>query len=218
MTFAPFWTSIIGMIKKLLLALCLVVLPGVAHAAETMVDAEAITKQVEKYMAGVDTVQARFVQTAPDGTQRIGTFYMDRPGKMRFEYDAPVKDLVVADGVQLFYYDGDLKQTSSAPVGQTLADFLLRKNIKLSGDVRVVGVQQGGGLTQVILTQTADPNAGTMTIGFREKPFELKKWRITDGGGQITEVELFDVQQNIALSGSLFAYKNPAGAQAGYNQ
>lgn len=204
---------------RILFAFVLMMTPFAVHAApEPVVDAEGIVKKAEKYMASVDTVQARFVQTAPDGTQRIGTFYMDRPGKMRFEYDAPVKDMVVADGVQLFYYDGELKQTSSAPVGQTLADFLLRKDIKLSGDVRVVGVQQGGGLTQVILTQKADPNAGTMTIGFQESPFSLKKWRITDGAGQITEVELFDVQQNIALSGSLFVYKNPAGPQTGYNQ
>lgn len=186
-------------------------------AADSEPDPKTVIHAVEKYMSGVDTVQARFVQTAPDGTQRIGTFYMDRPGKMRFEYDAPVKDMVVADGVQLFYYDGELKQTSSAPVGQTLADFLLRKDIKLSGDIQVVGVQQGGGLIQVIVTQKADPNAGTMTIGFRDQPFELKKWRITDGSGQITEVELFDVQQNIALSGGLFVYKDPENPKGKYN-
>lgn len=206
------------MFQILLSFVVFLAVPFAAHAAEPVVDTEAIVSRVEKYMSGVDTVQARFVQTAPDGTQRIGTFYMDRPGKMRFEYDLPVKDMVVADGVQLFYYDGELKQTSSAPVGQTLADFLLRKDIRLSGDIRVIGIQEGGGLLQLILTQKADPNAGTMTIGFREAPFELKKWRITDGTGQITEVELFDVQQNIALSGRLFVYKNPAGPQTGYNQ
>ncbi len=195
----------------------LLIAAPVFAASEQEPDPKTVVSTVEKYMTGVDTVQARFVQTAPDGTQRIGTFYMDRPGKMRFEYDPPVKDMVVADGVQLFYYDGELKQTSSAPVGQTLADFLLRKDIKLSGDIQVVGVQQGGGLIQVIVTQKADPNAGTMTIGFRDQPFELKKWRITDGSGQITEVELFDVQQNIALSGGLFVYKDPANPKGKYN-
>lgn len=212
------------MIRKFLLVICVTLMSISAYAAAPVtqeageLDPKLVVQDIEKYMAKVDTVQARFVQTAPDGTQRIGTFYMDRPGKMRFEYDAPVKDLVVADGIQLFYFDGELKQTSSAPVGQTLADFLLRKQIKLSGDVIVMGVQQGGGLTQVILTQKADPNAGTMTIGFRENPFELKKWRITDASGQITEVELFDVQQNIALSNSLFVYKDPSRPQGKYNQ
>ncbi len=136
---------------------------------------------------------------------------------MRFEYDPPVHDLVVADGIQLYYYDGDLKQTSSAPVGQTLADFLLRKNIKLSGDVQVVRVQEGGGLTQLTLTQKADPQAGTMTLGFTTQPFGLKKWRITDGTGQITEIELFDVVENPALPNMLFVYRDPANPKGNYN-
>ncbi len=177
----------------------------------------AVTRKIESYMHGVDTVKARFVQTAPDGTQRIGTFYLDRPGRMRFEYDAPVRDLVVADGVQLFYYDGELKQTASAPVGQTLADFILRKNIKLSGDVKVTQMQEGGGLMQVTLTQIADPGAGTMTLGFTQNPFTLKKWRITDGTGQITEVELFDIQENVPVPATLFVYRDPNHPKGNYN-
>jgi outer membrane lipoprotein-sorting protein len=168
-------------------------------------------------MATMKTVQARFVQTAPDGTQRMGTFYLDRPGKMRFDYDPPVTDVVVADGIQLYYYDGELRQTSSAPVGQTLADFLLRENVRMSGDVQVVRVQEGGGLTQLTLTQKADPAAGTMTLGFTSQPFGLKKWRVTDGGGQITEVELFDVVQNPALPGSLFVFRDPQNPKGKYN-
>jgi outer membrane lipoprotein-sorting protein len=176
-----------------------------------------ITRKIESYMRGVDTMKSRFVQTAPDGTQRIGTFYLDRPGRMRFDYDAPVRDLVVADGVQLFYYDGELKQTASAPVGQTLADFILRKNIKLSGDIKIMRVQEGAGLMQVTLTQIADPDAGTMTLGFTQNPFSLKKWRITDGTGQITEVELFDVQENIAVPAALFVYRDPNHPKGNYN-
>lgn len=178
----------------------------------------AVIKQAESYLATLDTAKARFVQTSPDGTQRVGTFYLDRPGKLRFEYDQPVKDLVVADGIQLFFYDGELKQTSSAPVGQTLADFLLRKNIKLSGDVRVMGVTDGGGLLQIMLTQAADQNAGSMTLGFTPAPFALKKWRVVDGQGQITEVELFDAEQNIALPNSLFVYRDPANPKGKFNE
>jgi outer membrane lipoprotein-sorting protein len=212
-----------------ILMICLVVFMGVFSWSPARAEVKTLanpggpgavallTQQVENYMARVDTVQARFVQTAPDGTQRMGIFYMDRPGKMRFEYDPPVRDVVVADGVQLYYYDGELKQTSSAPVGQTLADFILRKNIRLSGDVQVVKVQDGGGLMQLTLTQKADPGAGTMTLGFTPEPFMLKKWRVVDGTGQITEVELFDVQENVPLTASLFVYKNPDHPTGKYN-
>ena len=188
-----------------------------ASTSAATLNADVLLKQIENYFDQMDTVQARFIQTAPDGTQRVGTFYMDRPGKLRFDYDAPVTDLVVADGLQLYYYDGELKQTSSAPVGQTLADFLLRKHIRLSGDVRVTGVKEGGGLTQVTMVQTADEGAGTLTLGFTPSPFALKKWRVVDGTGAITEVELFNLQQNIPLVGKLFVYKDPANPQGKYN-
>lgn len=177
-----------------------------------------IIKQTEDYFARLNTVKARFVQTAPDGTQRVGTFYLSRPGKLRFEYDPPVADLVVADAIQLYFYDGELKQTSSAPVGQTLADFLVRRDIKLSKDITVTGLAEGGGLVQINLTQTADPGAGTMTLGFTRQPWALKKWRIIDGQGQITEVELFDMQSNIALPNSLFVFRDPKNPNGKYNQ
>jgi outer membrane lipoprotein-sorting protein len=206
--------------KQVFFLLILLLMPlSVSAQVRTLNEAgpgpvEVLTRQIEASMGRVDTVQARFVQTAPDGVQRMGTFYLDRPGKMRFEYDPPVKDMVVADGLQLYYYDGELKQTSSAPVSQTLADFILRKNIKLSGDVKIVKVQDGGGLRQVTLTQTADPDAGTITLGFAAEPLQLRKWRIVDGTGQITEVELFDVIENPPLPASLFVYKDPT---RGYN-
>lgn len=191
---------------------------AVSVASNSVPNANEVIRQAETYFAGLNTAKARFVQTSPDGTQRVGTFYLSRPGKLRFEYDPPSKDIVVADGVQLFFYDGELKQTSSAPVGQTLADFLLRKNIKLSGDVRVMGVTDGGGLLQIMLTQSADPNAGTMTLGFTPSPFALKKWRVVDGQGQTTEVELFDSQQNMVLPGSLFVYRDPLNPKGKFNE
>lgn len=188
-------------------------------AASTSTSASDIIPQnlvarVESYFDAFDTVQARFVQTAPDGAQRIGTFYMDRPGKLRFDYDPPSKDQVVADGVQLYYYDSELKQTSSAPIGRTLADFLLRKKVRLSDDVKVTDVKEGGGLTQISMVQRADEGAGTLTLGFSDQPWGLKKWRIVDAAGQITEVELFDIRQNINLPARLFVYKDPS---RGYN-
>lgn len=180
--------------------------------AEVPIPAE-ITK-TEAYFASLKTVKSRFVQTAADGQQMRGTFYLSRPGKLRFEYDKPSKDFVVADGLFIYFYDGEMKQQTNAPISQTLADFLLRKNLKLSGDLKVTRIMRAGGLLQITLTQTKDQGSGELTLGFIESPqFTLKKWRIKDSIGNITETELFAMETDIKIPSQTFVYRDPVAKE-----
>lgn len=181
-------------------------------ATPTMAQQKQSTEiqQAETYFANLKTVKSRFIQTNADGTQLRGTFYLNRPGKLRFEYDPPNKDFVVADGFFIYFYDGEMKQQTNAPISQTLADFLLRKNLKLSGDLKVTKIMRAGGYIQITMIQRDLPKAGELTLGFSEgTKYQLKKWRIKDSVGNITETELFDVQAGIKLPSSLFAYRDP---------
>ncbi|MFK7838865.1 MAG: outer membrane lipoprotein carrier protein LolA [Bdellovibrionales bacterium] len=174
-------------------------------------------KKIEKYLQNLSTSRARFVQTTHDGTQLVGTFYLQRPGKLRFEYDPPIEDFVVADGFFIYFYDAELGEQTNAPIGQTLADFFLRKNIKLGDDVKVADIKKSGGFLQAKLIQTADPDAGSLTLGFKEEPFELNKWRVIDGQGLITEIELFYLKPGVKHASDLFIYDDPKQEQNTYN-
>lgn len=174
-------------------------------------------RQAQTYLQSLTTARARFIQTAPDGVQTTGTFYLNRPGKLRFQYDSPSKDFVVADGFFIYFYDGQAGEQTNAPIGQTLADFLLRTDLKLSGDLEVTNVRRGGGLLQVSVSQSADPGAGTLILGFTENPFALKKWRVIDGQGLITEVELSDLETGVSLASDLFVYRDPNRKIERYN-
>ncbi len=177
-------------------------------------------KAVEKYLRALKTARARFVQTTHDGTQLVGTFFLERPGKLRFEYDPPIEDFVVADGFFIYFYDAELGEQSNAPIGQTLADFFLRKDLRLDDDITVDQVRRSGDFLQVTLTQTADPDAGSLVLGFKEdgEGLELNKWRIVDAQGLITEVELFYLKTGITHEAGLFAYKDPEPGKKGFNQ
>lgn len=195
------------MLKTLVLSLA-VLLIGFGHAMAAELPQEAV--QAEAYFQQLKTVKSRFIQTNADGTQSRGTFYLSRPGKLRFEYDPPSTDFVVADGYFIYFYDGEMKQQSNAPIGQTLADFLLRKDFKLSGDLKVKSIMRAGGYTQITVIQTKQPKAGELTLAFTESPkYQLKKWRVVDSVGNITETELFDIQTGLKLPSSLFAYRDP---------
>lgn len=191
------------------LALLFVVLTMNAPAfAETPALSSDIAK-IEHYLRNLDTVQARFLQTAPNGHQLVGTFYMDRPGKLRFEYDDPIEDFIVADGLFIYFYDAQLGEQTNAPIGFTLADFLLRKDLRLSGDVDIQQVLRNDGILQIKLAQTSDPGSGSITLGFTENPFQLKKWRVIDPQGLITEIEFFHFKTGMDLKRSLFVYTDP---------
>lgn len=176
-------------------------------------------QKLESYMNSFKTARARFVQTTHNGTQLVGTFYLSRPGKLRFEYDDPVKDFVVADGFFIYFYDAEAGEQSNAPIGQTLADFILRAKIALSGDVTITDYKDTAGIIQVTLVQSGDPDAGSLTLGFDKDPLTLKKWRVVDAQGLITEVELFYLKTDITHTDGLFAYRDPkTGLEPRYNQ
>jgi outer membrane lipoprotein-sorting protein len=189
-------------------ALTLLLIPHQSIAEKTDGFEKDIAK-VENYLKGLTSARARFVQTTHDGTQLVGTFYLQRPGKLRFEYDDPIKDFVVADGFFIYFYDAELGEQTNAPIGQTLADFFLRKDLSLSEDVKVESVRRKGGFLQVTLTQREDPEAGSLTLGLKEDPLTLSKWRIVDAQGLITEVELFYLKTDIKHPADLFVYTDP---------
>jgi outer membrane lipoprotein-sorting protein len=166
-------------------------------------------ERIEQYLNSIRTVRSQFVQATNDGTLLRGTFWMSRPGKMRLEYDPPIRNFVVADGWFVFYWDDELKQQSSAPVGSTLADVILRDRLTLSGDTTVSDVERGPGTLEVTVTETKDPGKGKLTLIFEDNPLRLRKWRILDPQGLTTEVALLNPQFGMTLDRDLFIFKDP---------
>lgn len=174
--------------------------------------------KVQSYLQELGTARARFVQTNHDGGQLVGTFYLDRPGYLRFEYDPPLEDFIVADGFLIYFYDAELGEATNSPIGLTLADFLLQDEIDLSDDLDVVEAKRAGGLLQVKLVQEGDDGAGSLTLAFDEKPMTLKKWRVVDSQGLITEIELFYLKTGIKHPKGLFTYVKPKSDKPRYNE
>ena len=171
-------------------------------------------QRAEKYLQNLDQAKAEFIQIAHDGSRLSGTFYLDRPGKLRFEYNE-LDDFIVADGFFIYFYDAELEEQSNAPIGQTLADFLLRDDLSLRGDINVQHMTQKDGLTILKIAQTGDPGAGNITLYFSDAPYTLRKWEVTDAAGLKTEIILRNMKTDIDLPSSLFAYIDPKRHKGG---
>jgi len=167
--------------------------------------------RVEQYLGSLTTVQADFVQTTNNTDLYRGHFYLKRPGKMRLEYQPPISYMYIADGTWLTYYDADLRQRKDVPLGSTIADFITRANVKLSGDVTVTKVSRGNNLLSVQLVQTDKPNDGALTLNFTSNPMILQSWVSVDQQGNVTQVDLTGIQPGVQLDNKLFVVPRKQG-------
>ncbi len=188
-------------------------------SSEVRADKISDIKNIENYLQQLKTMKARFIQTAPDGSKTSGIFYLERPGKMRFEYDPPIDDFIVANGKRIYFYDAEMQQQSNVAIGETLADFILRENIKLAGDIKIVDIKnKKEGTLNVTLTQRVDPEAGAITLIFDKNPIRLKKWVIFDAQGLTTEISLWEIETNIVFKDkNIFRYIDPKKIKPTYN-
>lgn len=212
--------SMKALLRPLVLAAGLALAPVAAssmlHAAPAVTLSQAQKEdiaRIEQYLDGVRTLKSDFVQAGGDGSLVRGTLWLSRPNKMRLEYEPPIRNFVVADGWFVFYWDDELKQQSSAPIGSTMADIILRDKLRLSGDITVTDFVREANVIEVSVVQTSEPGAGTLTLVFEDAPLRLRKWRIVDPQGLTTEVALLNPQVGVQLDRDLFLFREPASAR-----
>jgi outer membrane lipoprotein-sorting protein len=197
--------------RTLLAAPLLALLPRVACAAGFVPTAQdrADLARIEAYLNGLHTLKARFLQVAPDGATSGGIAWLERPGRMRFQYDKPSPLLLVAGHGLLVYYDRSLKQTTNIPLGTTPLGLLLQDNLKLAGDVTVTGIARQPGEIQVTLVRTSSPGDGSLTLVFADDPLALRQWAVLDAQQQETRVSLFNVELGGAFNPDMFTFISP---------
>ncbi len=172
-------------------------------------DAAAEIRRVETYLNDLRSLRAEFVQIDSKGGTSTGSLYYARPDKMRLDYDAPNPVLIVANGWQVIYHDRKLDQVSHLLTSQTPLSFLLKKKVKLRGDVTVTEVEDKGSEVLLTLIQTDDPGLGSITLAFGKQPLELRRWTVIDPQGLSTHIVLERMQTDVAIDDKLFLLCDP---------
>ncbi len=170
---------------------------------------QADLKRIEAYLNGLKSLKAHFLQVAPNGAVTQGTAWLERPGRMRFQYDPPSPLLLVAGHGMLIFHDAQLNQTTNIPLGETPLGILLSDHVVLSGNVTVTGMQHLPGQILVSLVRTGSPGDGTLTLVFSDDPLTLKQWIVTDAQRQETRVTLYNAQLGGAFDPKLFDFVDP---------
>ena len=139
------------------------------------------------------------MQVAPDGSRSQGEFYVQKPGRIRFQYDAPSPVEIIADGQSVIVHDRKLATQDVYPLSQTPLRFILADRIDLLRDTNVVAVRSDDASVTVVIQET-QVLIGTsrlmMVLG--AKDYQLKQWTVTDPQGYDTTIA---VSISTAVSG-----------------
>lgn len=193
-------------------ALAAVPVAALAQAAPAGLSAEdrAALAQAQAYLQGLTAAQGSFVETGPNGQRRQGRFWLQRPGRMRFEYTDPAGLLVVADGSNVKRYDPRLEVFRQVPLGQTPLSTFLARDVRLDQGVRIERVtRMQSGAFAITARDARRPNEGQVILAFAGQPLRLQEWTITDAQGARTRTQLTALEPASGLSASLFQLRDP---------
>lgn len=195
--------------RRLLVSACaFTLLAGPASAALPSDDAELLGR-IEAYLNGIRTLEARFEQVGPDGSPASGRLYIQRPGKMRFDYDPPSKVLLVATDWRLIFWDGSIEQQNVIPLSETPLGFILSDKVGFDDEVRVTAIEKNGGEADITVVRKSDPDLGSVTLTFATQPVELRRWSVTDAQGNVTRILLHGTETGKPLDQALFRWADP---------
>ncbi len=167
-----------------------------------------VVNKVSGYFSGINTLQGSFLQTGADNRRMKGKFYLSRPGRFRFDYARPSRQIVVSDGRYLAVQDLDLNNEDRVALDQTPFRLLLRTDVNLVRDARITELQESDDML-VLGLEDKDPNTtGRIKLYLATKPdLELKEWVTRDAQGLDTRVEVSDLAKSVQLDADLFVIK-----------
>ncbi|RDB41855.1 outer membrane lipoprotein chaperone LolA [Halomonas sp. DQ26W] len=199
-------------VKKTLAALTMMLaLPVTALASEGAARLATILEPLQTY-------QASFEQQILDGSgqrlqQASGTMWLSRPGKFRWEVNAPYQQEVISDGSEVYLYDPDLEQVTVQALDQrvthTPALLLSGSASELTENYDVTRQQQGSNESFRLVPKSPDTLFEELKMTFRGE--QLRGLEMNDSTGQRTAIEFRDVRLNQPIGDSRFTFEIPDG-------
>lgn len=176
-----------------------------AHAAKPVTQDELDLQRISSYLNGLRTMQGKFNQLDDDGTESAGVFFMQRPGKLRFEYVTPPDyPTLVASGKWVTLENHQLNTVNRYPLKATPLKILLKKNVDLTKDTDIVAIDRSPGILSVTARERAGTAQGELTMVFAEPGLELRHWVVRDSNGFTTQVTLTEMQRDVEIEPALF--------------
>lgn len=170
----------------------------------------ALVGKVSAYFNSLNNLKGAFVQTAPDNKRMRGRFFVKKPGRLRFEYALPSKQLIISDGEMVAIQDLDINSDDRIALDQTPFRLLLKKDVDLLRDARISDVQEADDIAVVTLQDKSADAPGRIKLFLSKVPeLELKEWVTTDAQGLDTRLEVSSLVKSEEIDVALFKITSP---------
>ncbi|WP_018148734.1 LolA family protein [Henriciella marina] len=178
--------------------------------AVSATERRAILKAAAASLSAAETARGRFTQVSPNGAYTEGDFALQRPGRMRFDYDEPTPILIVANGTTVAMEDSDLETVDRVPLASTPLGLILDDELDFETEARVTDVRKTPSEIAITMQDRSGEAEGEVTLYFDPASYQLMSWRALDANRQVTRVALQDIETNVRLSPRLFRLDDPA--------
>ncbi|HEY2444214.1 MAG TPA: outer membrane lipoprotein carrier protein LolA [Rhizomicrobium sp.] len=185
------------------------ILPAAGFSEADRADLERVSNALN----AIHTLEGNFVQIGPEGQIDQGRFYIEKPGRMRFEYAAPNPTLVVSDGRWVAVQNTRLNTTDRYALWTTPLDLILGDDLDLRSSPEVVGVEHQQGALVIDAKSHSGRVNGNISLVFSEPDLALKQWTVKDAQGLLTTVSVSNLKAGVALTPGLFVISTQAQAK-----
>ncbi|MDL2399620.1 outer membrane lipoprotein carrier protein LolA [Rhizobium mayense] len=162
-----------------------------------------IAQAIADHFSSIKTMKGGFLQIGPRGDQLSGSFFIQRPGKLRFNYDPPSRMRVICDGNNVQVINDQTHTNNMYQLSKTPLSLLLANKIDLSADM-VRNVEAQPDLTKITLGNRTVFGDATIAMIFDSKTYDLRQWTVIDPQGKTTDVIVNNVKTNVSFDDSVF--------------
>ncbi|MER8431901.1 outer membrane lipoprotein carrier protein LolA [Mesorhizobium caraganae] len=202
--FAPNRRQLLGLGLVLAGAAAVNVMPGFQLLASAQAAVPPTAQKIADHFSSVKSMSGEFVQFGPNNQQTGGKFFLERPGKIRFNYDGKSNFRVISDGKSVVILNKRLNTSDLYPLSKTPLKLLLDTKIDLSGG-RVKSIKEESDLTTIQLADKSVFGNSKITMMFDPKSYDLRQWTITDAQGKDTTVMIYNTKEGVSFPADTFA-------------
>ncbi|MGX5843323.1 outer membrane lipoprotein carrier protein LolA [Mesorhizobium sp. ArgA1] len=202
--FAPTRRQLLGLGLVLAGAAAVNVMPGFQLLASAQAAVPPTAQKIADHFSSVKSMSGEFVQFGPNNQQTGGKFFLERPGKIRFNYEGKSNFRVISDGKSVVILNQRLKTSDLYPLSKTPLKLLLDNRIDLSGG-RVKSIKEESDLTTIQLADKSVFGNSKITMMFDPKSYDLRQWTVTDAQGKDTTVMIYNTKEGVSFPPDTFA-------------
>ena len=183
-----------------------------ASAAAAQSPDATLVSQAARYLDDLRSAHGRFVQGDGAGRQQSGEFWLQRPGRARFDYDPPSGVTIAANGAAVTIVDRRLKTLHRYPLAYTPLSIFLSDNLKLGSSVRILAVNPTAGGFAIAAADKRGKAKEQIVLDFARAPVRLLGWTLTEARGGRVQVRLTALAPSPPKPHGFFETRLPAAA------